>query len=293
MKIGLVGLGRMGSAMAQRLVEHGCAVTGWDRRAEAVNAAAAGGVATAAGPRAVAEAADTVISIITEDHGVRQVFSGPDGFLRADVAGKLFIEMSTLQPMTGRALAPLVEAEGARLVEAPVLGTIPSVRAGKLLALAGGTPEDVERAGAVLRLLTRRVAHLGPHGSGYAMKLCANLGLGAYIQALAESLALGLSQGLTLEQMLDVLKEGAIASPWLQGKIPLLLGGEAEVTLDIKTMRKDLMSAVATGALAGVPMPLAAGALASFSAAVAAGAGDLDLAEIARVLRDRMLQNFA
>ncbi len=160
--------------------------------------------------------------------------------MQAGVAGKLFIEMSTLQPMTSRELAPLVEAKGARLIESPVLGTIPSVREGTLLALAGGRAEDVARAGAVLGKLTRRVLHMGPHGAGYAMKLAVNLGLGAYIQALAESLALGMKQGLDLEQMLDVLKEAATATPWLHGKLPVLLGADAEVTLDIRSMRKDL-----------------------------------------------------
>lgn len=294
MTIGLVGLGRMGAAIAQRLGEQGMPVAAaWDRSPAAVAAARDAGVRIVDSPRAVAEAAETVISIITEDHGVRTIFNGHDGFLQGDVRGKLFIEMSTLQPMTGRELAPIVEGKGARHVESPVLGTIPSVRTGKLMALVGGHAEDVTRARAVLDVLTRKVVHLGPHGSGYAMKLVANLNLGAYIQALAESLALGLSQGLTLEQMLDVLKDGAVATGWLQGKIPLLLGEGGDMTLDIKTMRKDLMSAVATGALSGVPMPLAAGALSSFSGAVAVGAGDLDLAEIAKVFRERLLQNFA
>ncbi len=83
--------------------------------------------------------------------------------------------------------------------------------------------------------------------------------------------------------MLDVLKEAPTATGWLHSKIPVLLGGPADVTLDIRTMRKDLMSAVATGALSGVPMPLSAGTLASFSAAVAGGAGDGDLADLAQV----------
>lgn len=292
MKVGLVGLGRMGSAIAQRLGEHGCEVVAWDHAAKATEAAAARGVRVAASPRAVAAEAGIVISIITEDHGVRRVFAGSDGFLSGDVGGKLFIEMSTLQPMTGRELAPLVEAKGARLVESPVLGTIPQVRDGKLLSLAGGRPEDVERARAVLDKLARRIVHMGPHGAGYAMKLAVNLGLGAYIQALSESLALGTRQGLSLEQMLDVLKEAPTATGWLQAKIPVLLGGKADVTLDLRTMRKDIMSAVATGALSGVPMPLSAGTLASLSAAVAGGAGDGDLAELAKFVRERMAQNF-
>jgi 3-hydroxyisobutyrate dehydrogenase-like beta-hydroxyacid dehydrogenase len=290
MKIGLVGLGRMGSAMAQRLAEQGFEVVAWDHSDEARRAAAARGVAVAADARAVADAAAIVISIITEDHGVRGLFTG--GFLATEVTGKLFVEMSTLQPMTGRELAPLVAAKGARLIESPVLGTIPSVREGKLLALAGGAAEDLERARAVLDKLARRVVHLGPNGSGYAMKLAVNLGLGAYIQALSESLALGLKQGLDLDQMLDVLKEAPTATGWLAAKIPVLKGEKADVTLDLRTLRKDLMSAVATGALSGVPMPVSAGTLASLSAAVAGGAGAGDLAELAKFVRDQMVQNY-
>lgn len=292
MKVGVVGLGRMGSAMCQRLSAQGCIVIAWDRDTDAVKAAADCGVRTVASARAVAADSDFIISIITEDGGVRNLFTGKDGFLAGDVGGKLFIEMSTLQPMTSCELAPPVEAKGARLVESPVLGTIPSVREGRLLSLAGGRAEDIARARAVLDKLTRRVVHMGPLGCGYAMKLSVNLGLGAYVQALAESLALGTSQGLALEQMLEVLKEAPTATGWLNNKLPVLMGGEVEMTLDIRTMRKDLMSAVATGALAGVPMPLSAGALASFSAAVAGGAGTGDLAEMPQFMRDRMLQRF-
>jgi 3-hydroxyisobutyrate dehydrogenase-like beta-hydroxyacid dehydrogenase len=292
MQIGLVGLGRMGSAIAQRVTEQNFGVVAWDHAAATTKAAAGRGVRIAANARAVAAEAEIVISIITEDKGVRRIFTGPNGFLAGDVEGKLFIEMSTLQPMTGRELAPLVAAKGARLIESPVLGTIPSVREGKLLSLAGGAPEDVERARVVLDKLARRIVHMGPNGAGYAMKLAVNLGLGGYIQALSESLALGVAQGLTLEQMLDVLKEAPTATGWLTAKIPVLLGGTADVTLDIRTLRKDIMSAVATGALSGVPMPLSAGTLASLSAAVAGGAGSGDLADLAKFVREQLVQNY-
>ena len=291
-KLGIVGLGRMGGAMSQRLRQHGFDVVGWDRDAAAGRALAADGLRIAGNPREVAADAEIIISSITEDHGARRIFAGPDGFLKADVTGKLFIEMSTLQPMTGRELAPLVEVAGARLIEAPVLGTIPQVRAGTLFAMVGGRAEDVARAGTVLETLTRRIVHMGGNGSGYAMKLAANLGLGAYVVALAESLALGCRQGLPLDRMIEALQESATACGWLKSKADVLNGGTAEMTLDIATLRKDLMSAVATGALDGVPMPLAAGALASLSAAVADGHGGGDIAELPKCFRDAMLQNF-
>ncbi|HTM72347.1 MAG TPA: NAD(P)-dependent oxidoreductase [Pseudolabrys sp.] len=292
MKIGLVGLGRMGSAMSQRLREQGFDLVGWDANADRNKALASGGLRIAANPHAVAAESEIVISIITEDHGVRRIFRGAEGFLKGDVTGKLFIEMSTLRPMTGHELAPLVESAGGRLIESPVLGTIPQVKEGKLVALVGGRSEDLERARPVLEKMTRRIVYMGPNGSGYAMKLAVNLGLGAYIQALAESLALGAKHGLTLDQMLDVLQEAPYASGWMKNKIGVMKGEKPEMTLDIRTLRKDIMSAVAAGALSGVPMPLTAGTLASLSAAVANGYGSGDLAEIPKFVRESMLQNF-
>src|SRR5580693_2464965 len=166
MKLGIVGLGRMGAAISRRLRQQGFDVTGWDQNAKANEALAADGLDIAANARGVAAVCDIVISSITEDHGVRKIFTGPAGFLEGDVKSKLFIEMSTLQPMTGRELAPLVEARGARLIEAPVLGTIPQAREGKLLAMVGGRPEDLERARSLLEKLTARIAYMGPSGAG-------------------------------------------------------------------------------------------------------------------------------
>jgi 3-hydroxyisobutyrate dehydrogenase len=292
MKVGLIGLGRMGRAIYSRLSDSGVEVTAWDRDARAMDFAVQRRWRRAENPRAVAATADTVISIITEDQGVRNLFCGDNGFLSGDVKGKLFIEMSTLQPMTARELAPIVEAAGARLIEAPVLGSIPTVREGKLFAMAGGRAEDVERARPVLGKLTRKIVHMGPNGAGYAMKLAVNLGLAAYIQAMAESLGLGAREGLTLQQMLDVMVEAPTATAWLAAKKGLLLGEPADMTLDLRSLRKDIMSAVATGALAGIAMPLSAGVLASLSAAVAHGYGDKDIGELPKFFREHMGQRF-
>src|ERR1700683_4885811 len=138
MRLGIVGLARMGAAMSRRLRQQGFDVTGWDQSATANQALAADGLRIAANACGVAAASKIVISSITEDHGVRKIFTGPAGFLEGDVNGKLFVEMSTLQPMTGRELLPLVEARGARLIEAPGLGTIPRVHAGTVFRLRGG-----------------------------------------------------------------------------------------------------------------------------------------------------------
>jgi 3-hydroxyisobutyrate dehydrogenase len=292
MKVGLVGLGRMGRAIVARLKENGFEVTGWDRDDVAMKAGTDKGMTAAPHPRAVADSANVVISIITEDNGVKHVFRGKDGFLSGDVRGKLFIDMSTLQPMTGRELAPAVAAAGAKLIDSPVFGTIPHVLQGKLYAMVGGDAADLERARPVLEKLAGKIAHMGPNGAGYAMKLCINLGLAAFIQATSEALALGTREGLKLEQMLDIMSEAPTANGWFAGKKGALKGDPADVTLDLKTMRKDIMSMVATGAVNGMPMPLSAGMLASFSAAVAQGWGDKDIGDLAKFFRENMGQKF-
>jgi 3-hydroxyisobutyrate dehydrogenase len=173
-----------------------------------------------------------------------------------------------------------------------VFGTIPHVKSGKLFAMVGGTAEDFERAKPVLSALAHKIVHMGPNGSGYAMKLAVNLGLAAFVQATAESLALGTREGLKLEQMLDILVEGPVANGWLTAKKGALNGEPADITLDLKTMRKDIMSMVATGTVDGMPMPLSSGMLAAFSAAVANGWGDRDIGDLPKFFREHMGQKF-
>jgi 3-hydroxyisobutyrate dehydrogenase len=292
MNVGVIGLGRMGSAIARRLADQGFTVTGWDTNPLAVRALAESGLPTSAHARAVADASEIIITSVTEDSGVIEIFGAIERVLQDRLDGKLFVEMSTLRPPTVRELAPALEALGARIVDAPVLGTIPNVRNGTLVALIGGWPQDVEGARPVLAALTRRIVHMGPLGSGHAMKLAANLGLAAYIQGLAESLALGEREGLDIDTMLDVLGGSVTANAWLPARLGVLKGDAAELTLDIRTLRKDIMSLVATGALGGVPMPLASAVLSALSAAVAAGWGAADIAEMPRFFRVSAVQRF-
>jgi 3-hydroxyisobutyrate dehydrogenase len=231
-----------------------------------------------------------VLSIITEDTGARAVWEGKNGFLQADITGKLFIEMSTLQPMTVRGLASHAAGRGAAFIDSPLLGSIPTVRQGKLVALVGGMEADVARARAVLGHLTARIEHVGPVGAGAAMKLVVNNMMGCYLQVLAESLLLGESQGLPLARMIEVIGGSIMSTPWFQAKKPVLLGGQDDITLDIRTLRKDILSVIATAALGGVPAPTAAVAASSMSAAVQAGEGGKDIADLVAFLRAALPQ---
>ncbi len=292
MQTGIVGLGRMGQAMCARLKEFDLAPVAWDISEVARTAAKDGGIKVVGSARAVAEQADIIITIITEDNGVRGLFTGPSGFLEGDVKGKLFVEMSTLRPETVRSLSTVLGVRGGAIVDSPVLGSIPTVLEGKLLSLAGGELKDIERARTVLEKLTRAIVHLGPVGSGHTMKLAVNLLMANYLQALAEGLAMGVQNGLKLDQMLDVFANSPLANGILNNKLPRLRGGPVSMTLDLKTLRKDAQSALATGAAAGLPMPATAGTLDALAAANAAGWGDRDIGEIVKFLQDEMIQKF-
>src|SRR5882757_9746356 len=142
MKVGVAGLGRMGAAIARRLIEVGHEVVVWNRNPEKTKAAAAAGATVAATPSELAGRVEAVITILTDAAAIREVYEGKSGLLEGNVSGKLFIEMSTVQPETEIALAKKIAAKKATLVECPVGGTVGPALTGKLLGVAGGTQED-------------------------------------------------------------------------------------------------------------------------------------------------------
>lgn len=291
-RTGLIGLGRMGSAIAARLATFSLAPLAWDISETARERAHDAGIALAGGPRAVADQSDIILISITEDNGVQDLFTGPGGFLEADIKGRLFIEMSTLRPATVRTLASVLRLRGAAIIDAPVLGSVPAVHEGKLVALSGGELKDIERARPVLEKLARSIAYLGPAGSGHAMKLAVNLIMANYLQSIGEALALGEAHGLARDQMLDVIANSALSNNILANKLPMLRGGKKSMTLDIKTLRKDAQSALASGLAAGISMPATAGSLDALAAANAAGWGERDIGEIVAFVAEEMAQRF-
>src|SRR3954462_8749966 len=146
MQIGIAGIGKMGAAIAQRLIEAGHTVTVWNRSAAKLKAGTDAGAKAVAPPAQLASKSEAVISILTDAGAIDAVYNGADGLLAGDVRGKLFIEMSTVQPHTEVALAEQVRAKGAALVECPVGGSTGPARQGKLIGLMGAGPADAARA---------------------------------------------------------------------------------------------------------------------------------------------------
>src|SRR5262245_36339388 len=146
MQIGVAGIGKMGAAIAQRLIEVGHAVTVWNRSADKLKPVTDAGAAVAATPVELAQRVDAVITLLTDATAIDAVYSGANGLLTGGVRGKLFIEMSTVRADTEIALADKVRAKGAGFVECPVGGSTGPAREGKLIGLMGAEPADAQRA---------------------------------------------------------------------------------------------------------------------------------------------------
>lgn len=282
MHIGFVGLGRMGQAMAGRLLDSGFPMTVWNRTKEKAQPLLDKGATMAQSLAAVPESCDVIFTILTDDAAVEQVYSSDDGLLAGSVSGKVFVEMSTIRPDTIRRIAILAAGRGASVLDSPVSGTVGPARTGQLIALVGGAPADLDRVRPALKVLCRRIAFMGPSGSGTTMKLVLNMPMAVYWQALAEALAMGVQSGLDLKQMLELIDDSPASLAALHIKIPVIQGQADEVAFDITGVRKDLLAMVTTGQLAGVPMPAASAALISFASATSAGWGKQDLAELIR-----------
>ena len=285
MKVGVAGLGRMGSAIAKRLIDVGHEVVVWNRSPDKAASLSTAGAAVAGTPGELAGRADTIITILTDADAIAGVYEGPSGLLAGDVAGKLFIEMSTVQPETEVALAKKITAKHATMVECPVGGTVGPALSGKLLGLAGGALVDFDRARPLLTQLCRRVDLVGPIGAGASMKLAINLPLAVFWQSFGEAFALcrhlNLDPAWVVELFADssggpnVLRaRGSAVALALQAKDP------GSATFDCDSIRKDLRTMVAEAKSRGFGLPLAERTLDVYDKASQDGWGGKDCTEL-------------
>jgi len=281
MKVGVAGIGRMGAAIAERLLLQGHAVTVWNRTQTKAQALARHGASVADTPAQLATSADIILSILTDATAIAATYDGPAGLLSADVKGKLFVEMSTVRPATQQALAARVQARGAAMIDCPVGGTTGPAREGKLLGFVGGDVSDLNRARPILEQLCRRIEHVGPVGAGVSLKLAINLPLLVYWQAFGEALALCQPLGLDTARVVNIFADTSGGPNVLKSRGPTIaeaLGGKvpADVTFNIDSIRKDLATMIEEAQTLGYDLPLAARALECYDTASRAGLGDGD-----------------
>jgi 3-hydroxyisobutyrate dehydrogenase len=260
MQIGIAGLGRMGAAMAARLMDVGHTLTVWNRNPEKAKPLTDAGARLVATPEDLAEHSDAVITVLTDADAIDHVYNGEKGLLSGDVTDTLFIEMSTVRPEVNIALAKVVRASGARFVECPVGGTTGPARQGKLFGFMGADEGDAELAEPILNQLCRRLEHVGPVGSGALAKFTINMPLMIYYQALGEALAMARPLGLEPERLMDMIADSSGGPTMMKTRGPtvarMMKGEDTAVTFDIAGCVKDLQSMQAEGRARGISLPL-------------------------------------
>jgi len=282
MQIGIAGLGRMGAAIAARLMEVGHTLTVWNRSPEKAKPLVDAGAKLAATPEDVSAHSDAVITILTDANAIDHVYNGEKGLLARDVTGKLFIEMSTVRPEIEISLAKVVRASGAHFVECPVGGTTGPARQGKLFGFMGAEPEDAARVKPILDQLCRRLEHVGAVGNGALAKFTINMPLMIYYQALGEALALARPIGLEPERLLDMLADSSGGPTMMKARAPtvarMMKGEDTPVTFDLAGCIKDLQSMQAEGRARGLSLPLVQMTLACMEESASKGLGGKEAA---------------
>jgi len=282
--LGFVGLGTMGSRMAQRLLDAGHSVVGYNRTREKAKPLVDRGMRLADSPRAVSAATEVVFSMVTDPVALRAVALGADGLVAGLRSGAAYVDMSTVSPSATRELGAAVEARGATMLDAPVSGSIATLEQGKLAIMVGGDPGVLERVRPYLAAIGPTITYVGALGLAVTMKLAINLSLGVQMLAFSEAVLLAEKGGVARERAVEALLKSVAASPMLQYRGPFVLKMPETPWGSARMMEKDLQLALDLGRAAGVPLPSAALTHELYTAARALGLGEEDMAVVFEVL---------
>lgn len=284
--VAVLGMGRMGSAMAGRLASCGFDVVVYNRSPErARDLAATIGARHATTPAEAARGAAVAITMVSDDAAVRDVYTGPAGVIAGLDERTVAVDMSTVLPTTLQGLEHEVRATGAGLLDAPVSGSIAGARSGGLTIMVGGEAADLERARPVLDALAKAVIHVGALGAGATIKLAVNAVIFGLNEAIAEALVLAERAGVDRAAAYDVFRASAAGAPFVDYKRAAFLEPESTPTafaLDLAA--KDLRLILELAEKVGTTMPQSGTNLDQIRAASADG-GERDFSSVAGHLR--------
>lgn len=283
-KLGFVGLGVMGGRMVKRLLNAGHTVTGYNRTKSKADRLLEAGMRWADSPRAVAEAADVIFTMVTNTKALLAVTGGPEGILAGLGAGKIYVDMSTVSPVVSQELAAQVAETGAHMVDAPVSGSVETLEQGKLSIMVGGDPDVFEQIKPILLDIGPKATHVGANGLAVTMKIATNLSLAVQMLAFSEGLLLAEKSGIKREVAVEVLTNSVIASPMVKYRCPFVLGMPEEAWFNVNMMQKDMNLALELGRQVDVPMPTTAVTNEFLTAARGMGLAEKDFAILFAVL---------
>jgi len=261
--VGFIGLGRMGRPMAENLVKAGFSLSVWNRTARNLPPLLEKDARRAAGPAAMGEGCDVVITMVSDTPDVREVVLGPGGVLEgargASRRGLAVIDMSTILPDASAEMAEKLARDGVDFLDAPVSGGPVGAEAGTLAIMVGGRREVFDRHHDVLAAMGKKIVHMGPAGSGERTKLINNIVCAVTMQAVCEGLVMGRRAGLSPEAVLEVLSAGAAGCRGIDLYGPMLVAGAHEnARFALKLMHKDLGLALETAQSLRTPLPATA-----------------------------------
>lgn len=284
--VGFVGLGAMGSRLAGRLLRAGHAVVGYNRTPDKARPLVMAGMKLAPTPRAVAEATDTVFSMVRDNAALRAVAGGPDGIVAGLRPGSVLVEMSTVSPAVTREIGEAVAARGAVMLDAPVSGSTITVEQGQASFQVGGDAQALERVRPYLAAMgPGGITHVGPLGLAKTMKVATNLGLAVQMLAFSEAVALAEKSGIARQTAVEALLKSVVASPMVKYRGPFVIGEmPREAWFDVAMMQKDLQLALDQGRAVGVLLPTTALAQQWLTMARGLGLGEYDFAILFDVL---------
>jgi 3-hydroxyisobutyrate dehydrogenase-like beta-hydroxyacid dehydrogenase len=284
--VGFVGLGAMGSRLARRLMAAGHEVVGYNRTAAKAQDLVAAGLRLAKSPRAAAESAGAVFSMVTDDAALRAVALGPDGILAGLQPGAVLVEMSTVSPAVTREVGEAVARQGGRMLDAPVSGSTITVEQGQASVQVGGDPAALEDVRPFLTAMAPGgITLVGPLGLAKAMKIATNLGLAVQMLAFSEAVLLAEKSGIDRRVAVDALMKSVVASPMVKYRGPFVIGQmPGHAWFPVPMIQKDLQLALDHGHAVGVPLPTTALTHEWLTMARGLGLGDYDFAVVFDVL---------
>jgi 2-hydroxy-3-oxopropionate reductase len=285
-RVGFIGLGIMGKPMAKNLLRGGFPLVVHNRSRSAVDELVKAGATAADSPREVATQVDVVITMLPNSPDVELVAVGPNGLKEGVKAGQLFIDMSTINPIVSQNLGKEFNAAGVAMVDAPVSGGEKGAIDAALSIMAGGEPQDFERALPLFQVLGKTITHMGPLGSGGFTKLANQIIVAINLTAIGEALVFGAKAGVEPEKMVRALSGGLAGSKCLDQKSNKLLTGDFAPGFKIDLHFKDLALIHEAARSVGAAIPTAALVEQLFAALRVKGRGGLDHSAVITFFED-------
>ncbi len=283
-KIGFMGLGIMGAAIAARILKGDYPLMVYNRTAARAEPLAQLGAGIASSPRALAKTAEIIIAMVTGPEALYELLWGEEGAAAAFNPGQVFINMSSVSPGFTRELGKQLAPTGITFIDAPVSGTKKPAEEGTLVILASGKKEKVEELEPLFLTMGKKVIFCGRPGQGSMMKMFINLLLGLMMTGFSEALNFGRLGGLELEAMLETVFSGAMNAPMFQVKAANFRDRNHPPAFPLKHLTKDAKFVLDTAYELGAPVPGGQMLLHLYRAGVAQGWGDEDISAIIKVM---------